>query len=84
MKNKFLLCVMLLGLAVGSIGFSNKLAPDRVKQIVLARVPNSEPGNIVSFSEGSETYSGEIKNNGKRFVFEVNASTGKILKWEAK
>lgn len=84
MKNKFLKITILMGLMIGSIGFANKLAPERVKQIVLARVPNSSPSNIVAFKENDSTYSGEIQNNGKKYVFEVNASTGKILKWEAK
>lgn len=82
---------LIIALMLGTLSFAsdqnaklNKINSERAKQIVLVRIPDAKLQNVVKFEDNGETYKGEISHGGKKYNFEINAFTGRILKWETK
>lgn len=62
------------------------IGADRVKEIVLAKVPGATEDNIDDFEkeydDGRLEYEGSIYYGGYEYEFEVDGETGTILQWE--
>ncbi len=58
-----------------------KLTAERVKQIVVARVPGSSFSNITEFRSEGEVFKGTLTYNNKKYQFEIDAYTGRAIKW---
>ena len=58
----------------------------QAKEFALAKVPGATAENIRKFKkeydDGREEYDGEIVYNNTKYQFEIDAKTGKIIKWE--
>lgn len=63
------------------------ITAEKAKEIALAKVPGATAGNIREFEtdydDGRMEYEGEIIYDGMEYEFEIDASTGSILKWES-
>lgn len=59
-----------------------KLTAERVKQIVMARVPGSTISDIKEFSAENETFVGNIVYNAVKYEFIMDAYTGRAIKWQ--
>lgn len=61
----------------------NKITKSEAKKIALAKVPGAKRIHIEKDRENGRTvYEGEVYYEGKEYEFEIDASTGKILKWK--
>lgn len=62
------------------------IGPEKVKQIILAKVPGAVEASIYEFErevdDGRVEYEGSLYHNGYEYEFEVDGATGNILKWE--
>lgn len=62
------------------------IGPEKVKQIVLAKVPGAVETNIYEFEKdydnGRIEYEGSLYHDGYEYEFEIDGATGNILKWE--
>ena len=62
------------------------IGAEKVKQIVLAKVPGAVEASIYEFErdydDGRLEYEGSIYHDGYEYEFEVDGATGNILKWE--
>ena len=62
------------------------IGAEKVKQIVLAKVPGAVEGNIYEFEKeydnGRLEYEGSLYYDGYEYEFEVDGATGNILQWE--
>lgn len=62
------------------------IGADKVKAIVLAKVPGAGEADIYEFEkdydDGRVEYEGSIYYNGYEYEFEVDGATGNILAWE--
>lgn len=61
---------------------TEKLSTERVKQIILARVPGSVLADIIKFSDENDFYKGIIKHNNSEFSFVIDAYTGRFIEWK--
>ncbi len=59
-----------------------KLSAERVKQIAIARVPGSTLSNIKDFRSEGSFFAGTLVFNGMKYQFEIDAYTGRAIKWE--
>lgn len=59
-----------------------KLSHDRVKQIVTARVPGANASEITHFQAGTDSFTGQLVHGGVVYVFEIDAYTGRAIKWD--
>lgn len=60
-----------------------EITKEEAKQIALKKVPGAKQIKIKrDLEDGKAVYEGEIHHNNKEYEFEIDASTGKILKWE--
>ena len=59
-----------------------KLSQDRVKQIVTARVPGANVSEITNFQAGADSFTGRLVHGGTVYVFEIDAYTGRAIKWD--
>ena len=60
-----------------------KLSHDRVKQIVTARVPGANVSEITNFQAGADSFTGRLVHGGTVYVFEIDAYTGRAIKWSS-
>lgn len=62
------------------------IGPEKVKQIVLAKVPGAMEESIYEFEreidDGRVEYEGSMYHDGYEYEFEVDGATGNILQWE--
>ena len=62
------------------------IGADRVRQIVLGRVPGATSSNITEFErdieDGHIEYEGTIVYGGVEYEFTIDGATGNILEWE--
>lgn len=65
---------------------SEDMGAEKIKAIVLAKVPGADESNIYEFEkdydDGRIEYEGSIYYNGYEYEFEVDGATGNILTWE--
>lgn len=60
-----------------------EITKEEAKQIALKKVPGAKQIKIKrDLEDGKAVYEGEIHHNSNEYEFEIDASTGKILKWE--
>lgn len=60
-----------------------KLSHDRVKQIVTARVPGSNVSEIKEFRGEGDSFKGKLIHAGVMYDFEIDAYTGRAIKWSS-
>ena len=62
------------------------IGAEKVKLIVLAKVPGATAANIAELErehdDGRLIYEGSVYYNGYEYEFEVDGATGNLLKWE--
>lgn len=67
-------------------GNAGDIGMDAVVAIVLDRVPGATKNDIneleCEHDDGRIEYEGELQYNGYEYEFEIDGSTGNILKWE--
>lgn len=62
---------------------SSEITEQEAKRIALAKVPGAQQIDIKKdIEDGRTVYEGEIHHEKKEYEFEIDAVTGKILKWE--
>ena len=65
---------------------SSDIGAEKVKEIVLAKVPGAVESSIyefeIDYDDGRLEYEGSLYHNGYEYEFEVDGATGNILKWE--
>ena len=59
-----------------------KLSHDRVKQIVTARIPGANASEIADFQVGADSFTGKLVHGGAVYIFEIDAYTGRAIKWD--
>lgn len=68
----------------GTVTTATYLGIEKVKEILLLRVPGATIGNIdLEYDDGNVKYEGEIYSNNFTYEFEINAVSGAILAWES-
>lgn len=102
MKIKFITLILILAATIGvmlmagcgSNGVSaaptdqsvSEIGAEKVKEIVIAKVPGAVESNIYEFEreidDGRIEYEGSLYHDGYKYEFEVDGATGNILKWE--
>ena len=56
---------------------------DEARTLVLKKVPGATITKIeLDYDDGRKIYEGEAYKDGYEYEFEINASTGKFIKWE--
>jgi len=60
-----------------------KLSHDRVKQIITARVPGSNVSEIKEFRGEEDLFKGKLIHGGVTYDFEIDAYTGRAIKWSS-
>ena len=72
--------------AAGNSSGGGDIGHEKVKEIVLAKVPGAVEDSIYDFErdidDGRIEYEGSIYHDGYEYEFEVDGATGNILKWE--
>lgn len=67
-------------------GDPSDIGAEKVKQIVLAKVPGAVESSIYEFEkdydDGRLEYEGSLYHDGYEYEFEIDGATGNILKWE--
>ncbi len=65
---------------------SSYIGIDKAKSIALSRVRGANNSHVrklkFDYEDGRPVYEGEIRYNGWEYDFEIDAVTGKIVKWE--
>lgn len=73
--------------AQDSSSAQNSVTEEQAKQIALAKVPGAADADIREFKKdrdnGREEYEGKIIYNNTEYEFEIDATSGEILKWES-
>ena len=65
---------------------SGRISIDEARNLALSKVPGASARDIHitgGYEDGLVLYQGEILFNNMEYDFEIDASTGKILEWEA-
>lgn len=63
-----------------------QLSVNEAKQLVLERVTGASADQVrieLDFDDGRYIYEGELWHNGVEYEFEIDANTGRMIKWEA-
>lgn len=64
-------------------GSNGEISEEKAKEIALAKVPGAVNIEIErDIEDGKPVYEGEIHYNHMEYEFEIDAATGKILRWE--
>ena len=62
---------------------STSISMDEARTLVLKKVPGATITKIeLDYDDGRKIYEGEAYKDGYEYEFEINASTGKFIKWE--
>lgn len=62
---------------------STAISMDEARTLVLKKVPGATITKIeLDYDDGRKIYEGEAYKDGYEYEFEINASTGKFIKWE--
>lgn len=62
---------------------STSVSMDEARTLVLKKVPGATITKIeLDYDDGRKIYEGEAYKDGYEYEFEINASTGKFIKWE--
>ena len=86
---KKFLSLVIIFLSISSLNFSKssifnkkELAPIKVKEIVLSKIPGATFANILEFDKENDFYRGEVKYRNMTYNFKINPCNGKIIEWE--
>lgn len=64
----------------------NYIGLERARAIALSRVKGANNSHVrklkFDYEDGRPVYEGEIRYNGWEYEFDIDAVTGKVLKWE--